>query len=690
VITTLSSRSDLISGGDTLLEIRAAEGVKPESVRVTLNGKDVTAQVPVVDSAARVLRGLVTGLTTKPLAADRNSVGSENSLVVSNADDLTQRTEAKLVNYPITGPILSGPHLSPYECRLTENYLEPLASGDSDCSAKPTVAWYYRSTAGVFKFLANPLDPRPGDVATTTTNAGVKVPYIVRVEKGTINRGVYLLAVLDNPAKDPPSVWKPSPAWNKKLVIYFDGGGNAHYNQGVLNFQATALDVALSRGFAFVQSTELYNDQHANPHLQGETLMMLKEHVIKTFGEVPKWTVGTGGSGGAIQQYLIPQVFPGLLDGIQPSRSGLESMNSEIQDCKLLEKRFASYEWLTNPEKVRAFEGFNAGVCFGWSYYNSFQADLSSNCDFKDQINAAKVFNRTTNPSGVRCDIYQTNVNLLGKTPGTQEALRLFDNVGVQYGLAGLNNSTITVDAFLELNEQIGGMDGDGKWQPARSVAPTNAVRLAYAGGLRNSFSGPGLANIPIITQRANAYNANSSTDLHEAMPDLIARERLRIANGRSDNQIIWTQGASVVPLNLEAASLDLMNTWLDNMAVDPAPPSTDKVVRNKPKGATDACWNSQGKRIDEVASLEPTTACNTLYPRYSTPRMTAGAPLANDVIKCQLKPVNMADYKVPFTALQTQRLNELFKGGVCDWSQPGVGQMKPVGTYLRLPLTLQ
>jgi Tannase-like family of unknown function (DUF6351) len=59
-----------------------------------------------------------------------------------------------------------------------------------------------------------------------------------------------------------------------------------------------------------LRSTELFNQQHANPHLQGETLMMLKDYFIKNYG-VPKWTAGTGGSGGSIQQYLIAQLYPG-------------------------------------------------------------------------------------------------------------------------------------------------------------------------------------------------------------------------------------------------------------------------------------------------------------------------------------------------------------------------------------------
>ncbi len=84
--------------------------------------------------------------------------------------------------------------------------------------------------------------------------------------------------------KDAPSTWKPGAGWNKKLVAYFDCCGSAQYNQGVHPIGTILGDlghVSLSRGFAFVNSTELWNNQHANPHLQGETLMMLKEHVIR-------------------------------------------------------------------------------------------------------------------------------------------------------------------------------------------------------------------------------------------------------------------------------------------------------------------------------------------------------------------------------------------------------------------------
>ncbi len=41
---------------------------------------------------------------------------------------------------------------------------------------------------------------------------------------------------------------------------------------------------------------------------------------------------------------------------------------------------------------------------------------------------------------------------------------------------------------------------------------------------------------------------------------------------------------------------------------------------------------------------------CSALFPVHSEPRMMAGAPLTNDIVKCQLKPINYAEYKVTFT----------------------------------------
>ena len=52
-------------------------------------------------------------------------------------------------------------------------------------------------------------------------------------------------------------------------------------------------------------------------------------------------------------------------------------------------------------------------------------------------------------------------------------------------------------------------------------------------------------------------------------------------------------------------------------------------------------------------------------------------------MLKCQLKPLNPADYyPVFFTAEQWAQLEAAFPTGVCDYSLPGVDQV-PVVTWL-------
>jgi len=60
-----------------------------------------------------------------------------------------------------------------------------------------------------------------------------------------------------------------------------------------------------------------------------------------------------------------------------------------------------------------------------------------------------------------------------------------------------------------------------------------------------------------------------------------------------------------------------------------------------------------------------------------------AGADIAADIIKCQLKPARRNDYAVAFNDAEWARLNAIFPTGVCDWSKPGVEQQDLEGTWL-------
>jgi len=664
-ITTLSSRDDLISGDSALIRIGVPPAVPLTQVGVYLNNGKVTSVFKETPTGSQTLQGLVKSLRR-----------GDNSLLVRDERNQSASSQLMLTNHAITGPILSGPHITPYECRTTQNGLgAPL---DADCSAAAKTTYYYRSTSKTFKVLTNPTGPRPTDLVSTTTTDNRTVPYIVRVETGTINRGVYRIAILDDPAQSSSGQWKPGLGWNGKLIVSFGCCGSAQYNQGVISPDAILSDNELSRGFAFANSTELFNQQHANPHLQGETLMMLKEYFIKNYG-VPKWTAGVGGSGGAIQQYLITQLYPGLLDGIQPSISFPETLMPTVWECRLLNRVYAMDPATWTTAKQNVVNGFNAAICQGWDqgFANIIVADYAPGCGLTSPAN--KPYNPRTNPTGPRCDFFDTNANLLGRDPETGFAYRPTDNIGVQYGLNALNRGLLSTAEFLELNAAVGGFDVDGHPQSQRMATDPQTLMRVYSGGFLNSFMGGGLATVPIITQRTNA---DAVGDIHDQLEDQIVRARLLKANGRADNQIILRSG-STSGIDLAALSLDLLNTWLDKIVADPEPLSPDKVVGNKPFDAADTCWDLKGNKIVEPATLDPNTQCNKIYPYFSQPQLEAGQALTRDVLKCTLKPINFADYNAAFTAAEQNQLRSIFPNGVCDYSQPGIGQQPLLGTYL-------
>jgi hypothetical protein len=660
-VSVLSSKPQLVSGGDALVEVKAPAGATATGLEVTLNGKPVTTQFS--PDASGNLRGMVKGL----------AVGANTLSVKASAEGRASSVaELTLTNYPDTGPILAGPLLTPYECRTVESNLgTPL---DANCSATRRFDYFYRTPAGTFKPLADPLS-RPADLAQTTTIEGRTVPYIVRVDSGTVGRTIYRIAVLDDPTAETaaPATYKPAAGWNRRLVVSFGGGAGTQYNQGVNQATDALSDLHLSRGFAYMISTELVNGQRGNAVLQGETLMMLKERFIETYG-VPRWTAGSGGSGGAIQQLVITQIYPGLLDGLQPSLTFPDG-SLHVADCRLLENVYkADTATWTNPKRA-AVDGFTNGTCRAWdlSFVNTIVATNAAGCALND---ASKVYDPIGNPTGARCTTSDMRTNIMGRDPVTGFARSPLDNVGVQYGLEAFNKGTISAEEFVLLNEKVGGYDKDGKPVVQRTVGDTLALERAYASGLVNSGGG-GLAFVPILQSRT--YN-DALGDIHSHERDLVVRARLQRANGRVDNQVIWVGPRTGYPL--AALSLDVMTQWLDGLAADPAPLTTDKVVAHKPKAAVDACFDGTGTKFNESPAYGATGTCATMYPLHGEPRQQAGAPLTNDISKCQLKPVVEADYAQAFTPVQLGRLKAVFPDGVCDWTKPGVGQVPLKGTY--------
>lgn len=702
-LSVLSSTSpERITGGDVLLKL---QGDVPagSSVRISINGAPATATFA-PDPVDGKPVGLVSGL-----AVGSNEIKAE--ILEAGRSDTSGRTTLRVVNYPRTGPLFSGPQQTPFVCQTDTFRLYPNgpflgAAKDANCSADTRVDYVYRNAAGAFVALPSQ-NAVPADAATTTTSDGRSVPFVVRLETGTVNRAIYQSAVLHNPAdgSQPSPTVRPG-GWNGKLVYTFGGGcTGGWYRQG--NTTGGVLDEnILKQGYAMASSSLNVFGNNCGDLTSAESMAMVKERFIEAYGR-PRYTIGWGCSGGSYQQHQIADNYPGLLDGILPGCSfpevGFATVYA-ITDMRLLGNYF-----LNNPtsgftnEQQRAVAGIqNLETMYTDTVYNGAMRVAPGSFVPLDRatrtlsgtrtycpavLTEAQRYHPATNPTGARCDIYEHMVNVLGRDPAINAARRPLDNTGVQYGLAALNAGTISVDQFLDLNERLGGYDRDARFQPQRTVADTAAARQAYQTG-RLTSGGGGLRDIPIIDYRGYSDD-NVIGDIHLRYHSFSMRERLIKANGNADNQVMLVEDfrygyySSASPLLMRA--LAEMDKWLAAIEADKAAGTAhQRVVRNKPQTLQEGC-NTRDANPTFIAEKQQPNAgqCAAIYPAPGAPRAVAGAPLAADVIKCTLKPVTAGDYSVPFSAPQAQRLAAVFPAGVCNWSTPGVEQQSLRGTWL-------
>lgn len=694
-IETLSTKPELVSGGDVLVRIEVPRNVSARKVRVELNNRNVTG-VFSADSHGETLTGLVTGLKR-----------GKNVLEVSASGKHGGRGERLvLTNHPISGPLFSGPHQTPFICETQAWGLgAPL---DANCSANTIVAYHYMGANNTFKPF-DPAAPRPADLQRTTTSEGNELDYIVRLETGTINRAVYQIAFLHVPGTPLPTPSRRTAGWNKRLAYTFGGGCGAGYHQATSNGGVLALGVAsnnifLARGYAVASSSQNVWGNNCNDLITAETALMVKEYFIERFG-VPRWTTGFGASGGSMQQHMIAQNYPGILDGIQPSASypDIFTVIPPTIDCSLLKRAFDTSSLAWTFEQKSAVAGYSSwNNCeqipptpAGLTWIATFSPGWIVPTLCNPVIPASAVYNAQTNPGGTRCTIQDNNVNALGIDPRTGFARRPLDNVGVQYGLAAFKAGVISAEQFIDLNERVGGFDVDGKVVAARSVADATTLRLAYSLGRVNTGAG-GLESVPIVDYRGY-WDANP--DIHDRVRSLMTRERLIAANGHADNQVMLLT-ASLGAIFLDLGTPDSpwnklvpiailqMERWLDNITSDRSRyhSKAEKVLRNKPSDLVDACYTAAGQEIREPASDSKTSQCNQLYPVSGNPRIAAGGPLADDVLKCRVKPVKASSYGRPLSAAQLMRLKVAFPQGVCDYDERGVGQRLVKDTWLAYP----
>lgn len=374
-----------------------------------------------------------------------------------------------------------------------------------DCEIDPVIEYRYRSTDGSIKPLADPTGDLPADVDSVTTTDGTTAPYVIRWERGTINRFIYSIAMLAPVTEDDPSAPQHD-LWNGRLMYHFDGGVAIGRTQGRLPQGSSLYHEALSLGYAIVYSSGTRANTHYNLTVGGQTAVMVKDHFVATHGD-PLYTVGLGGSGGAIQQYVYSQNHPGLIDGGVPQYSYPDMITQTIHvgDCELLEHYFDQTNG-DNPrwrdvDQRQLIEGLNAeqeprnlsdGAIDQWNLiYGALYPAVGAtppataegaptpgltecrkawfgltplvlNPTFTNVDDIDKLAEGT---EGVEWTHAADAVNVYG-VDETGYARNPFDNVGVQYGLEAVASGAVTPAEFLDLNAQVGSWKEPGEMVP--------------------------------------------------------------------------------------------------------------------------------------------------------------------------------------------------------------------------------
>jgi hypothetical protein len=741
-LRVLSSPPQYVSGGDARIEVRAARGLH-KHVQLFLNGRPIK---PALRSDGNRLEGVLTGLDD-----------GRNVLEVLVKDHRWHRDAIKLTNHPIAGPMLSGPQQHPFVCTTTQGAVgrQPLvesatppgtrvfdAAGNvigysRDCSIDTFVTYLYRTTGNAW--VAMPADgSRPADMATVTLADGRTVDFVVRREIGSINRFLYSFAMLasatENPARPDLS------RWNGRLLYWFQGGVAIGHSQGTVHSGSLNPDI-LRLGYAIVHSSGNNTGTHYNLQVAGETAMMTKERFIERYG-VPKYTVGLGGSGGAIQQYIIGQNHPGVLDALLPVQSYPDMVTQTIHvgDCELLEHYMDATD-RANP-KWRATKnrswlvGMNAEE--GFDDVNDPLAPLKTALGYSTALGSTEcvaswrgltplalnpLYGQAANQqnyepqsaiAAIRWTHWDDLRNIYG-VDATGAARSTWDNVGVQYGLRSLQESSITLEEFLQLNWSVGGwkqpseMAQEGfpffgtssaeitkaltvpgyfdPWsrrnmnlspapdQPApRTPGDPRAMRAAYTSGM--VFGGK--LDRPTIDHR---QYMERELDMHNTHQSFAVRQRVLDKMGNSDMLVIWfTDTVPGVPKASQSLdAIAVMDEWMRNIRANPH----KSIRKNRPARAVDSCFDINGQLIyagndawNGILDDKPAGPCTQRFPIYSSSRIVAGAPLEGGIYRCALAPVEKAVADGVYqpwspTAEQVTILKKIFPQGVCDYSRP-------------------
>ena len=748
-VKVVSSAANQVSGGDARIEIKTNGNAHKAQIQVLVNGDDQSGHFVAIDK--KTLSGVVDNLSAGSNTVIVNETRSRGKGKGQQGKTISSDS-IELVNHPISGPIFSGEQQKAFVCTVQDHGLgQPLpdSSGEAGpgwpvygdggdivgrsttCQVEPTVTYVYRTTSGGWAAFI-PGD-QPSDLATTTTIDGETVDYIVRWERGVINRFIYSMAMLDS---DPSPDYSPRDNdWNGRLLYHFQGGVAIGHTQGSPSTSRMLYDNALKLGYGVIYSTGTKTGTHYNLELGAETALMTKERFIEVYG-VPMYTVSVGGSGGGIQQYVYGQNLDNrLIDAAIPQYSypDMVTQTIHIGDCELLEFYMDSISqadpnssWSTWSNRTWLI-GLNAEDGIPNPYTGALGTDecveswrglsplaLNHKYGYESGI---ETINPISDVLNIQWTHWEDAVNIYGR--GADNFARsTYDNVGVQYGLQALLDGNIDPEEFLRINAFIGGWKSQAEmvqetcpyypqpgcfigtsvpdqWDPwsvrnmnvsdgivpaPRTVGSIEAMNAAYERG--HVFVGD--IDIPIIDWRNYLEHV---LDMHNSHQSFASRQRMLNFDGDASNQVIWFTDARGVSgserFDQTPEALAVMDEWMTNILKHP----NRSVAKNKPAQAVDSCFDSYGNKIaagedvwSGILDERPEGSCTREFPLYSTSRIVAGNGIEGGVFKCALQSIDDAvdngvygQWSPSPTELAT--LNAIFPDGVCDYTHPDVGR---------------
>lgn len=607
------------------------------------------------------------------------------------------------------------------------NLTDSIAGYSMDCGLRTRISYYYRpkDTHKLRRYL--PSDPPANDSISQVTANDKLIPEIYRVEQGTINRFIYSIIML----ADPSSGRLDTSYWNNRLIYYFRGGSGIGFRQGKAKISYVDRDLRpqLQQGYGVITSTGNTTSSTYNMLLAEDTARRVKLQFVSLYGE-PLYTVGLGGSGGGLAQYLLAQNGANVIDAAIPvyAYPDMISQTTHLLDCDLLNNYYSFRA--PNPKRFqdwslrRDIDGMNAinGNLSRTGFLEPLNQLLEGNWPIWPKGNsecingwfAMSSYIHNPRQGFLRAYFAEDIVNTLHWNYwedmqaifGRDEkgfVRSTWDNEGVQYGLRALLQKRISMEEFLHLNRFIGSwrpldeMKSERIWAPVGKkmplwftlwgrqniTEPEHKIAARHRGDLdviekayRSGQVFIGKIDIPILDVR---HYLEEHLNMHHLSASFTARARIIDFKGDAGNQIIWV---SHKDFNLLTRAFDQIDLWMKNILNNPELDAAEA----KPKALQDGCFAADGSIIGSGPDVwnglwngKPDGICMSEFPSYSNSRIVAGSPWHAIIFKCYRQPVqaavNNGVYGNVDVRLYIAKLEEIFPTGVCNYSLGDAGR---------------